>query len=235
VNNLDILIFVCTVAAVSGVTPTLLSVFTSLSASTLGKGHNNTKIWYNSLAFFSGFIGTITIIGTAFWILLDSLEYRTALYVCLGFATIAIVAAVVEIKDYFWYGRGISHKPHKKLHATLHARTSKKYGVVSSFLLGIVAVAATASNIGIVTITLACLLFTANRQPNGAWFLLIGIGLVAGSFFTLISIISKTKISAILKWKEDSKATMRLGSGLALIAASWLILLLLNHTLTVAK
>ena len=234
-SNLDILIFICTVAAVSGITPTLLGIFSSLVASTLGKGHGNARVWYTSMAFFAGFIGTITIIGTAFWVLLDSLNGNIPLYVCLGVASLAIVAAIIEIKDYFWYGRGISHKPHKRLHAVLHARTSKKYSILSAFTLGVVAVAATASNVGLVTITIASLLYVTSIEPNAAWFLLVGMCLLAGSFFTLITVVAGTKISAVLQWKEDSKAVMRLGSGLTLIATAWLILLVLSHTLTVVQ
>jgi hypothetical protein len=158
-----------------------------------------------------------------------------ALYVCLGVATLAVMAAVVEIKDYFWYGRGISHKPHKKLHTILHKHTSKKFGVLSAFSLGVIAVAATASNIGLVTITVASLLYSTGLSLNSGWFILFAMFLLIGAFSTLISVASGTKISAILQWKDESKAAMRLGSGLALVATSWLILLIISHSLTVGR
>jgi hypothetical protein len=233
VSNFDILVFICTVAAVSGVTPTLISIFTSLLASTLGRGHNNTKLWTNSLPFFTGFIGTITVIGTSFWVLLTRIDATAALYLCLGVAALAVAAAIIEIKDYFWYGRGISHKPHKRLHSALHKHTSKKFGVVSAFSLGVIAVAATASNIGLVAITTASLLYVTNLAPNVGWFVLFSMCLLVGTFATLITVVGGTKISAVLQWKEEGKAVMRLGSGLALAASAWLILLIISHTLTV--
>ncbi len=232
-SNLDILLFICTVAAVSGITPTVLSIFSSLLASTLGRGHRTTKLWVNSVAFFTGFISTIVVIGTSFWLLLTALDTTTALYLCLGVAALAVAAAIIEVKDYFWYGRGISHKPHKRLHSVLHKHTSKKFGTLSAFVLGIIAVAATASNIGLVTITAASLLYVTSLAPNAAWFVLFGMCLLIGAFFTLVTVAGDTKISAVLQWKEEGKAVMRLGSGLALVAAAWLMLLIISHTLTV--
>lgn len=234
-NTFDILVFICVIAAVSGVSPTLISIFTSLLGGTLGKGHGNAKIWYNSLSFFIGFVATIMVIGSSFWLLLDALNGHLALYVCVVVAAIAIGAAIIEIKDYFWYGRGISHKPYKRLSSALHTRTSTKFGFFSSFTLGVIAVAATASNIGLVTITAASLLYVSNAAPSVAWFVLFGIFLLAGAFFSLLALIIGTKISAIVRWKEESKAVMRLGSGLGLVAVAWLILLFISHVITVVQ
>jgi hypothetical protein len=146
---------------------------------------------------------------------------------------VAIGAAIIEIKDYFWYGRGISLKPNKRLSSAIHVRTSKRFGLFSSFSLGIIAVAATASNIGLVTLTVAGLLFMSNVGSNPGWFVLFGLLLLTGCFATLLAVLGGTKISAIIQWKEDSKSVMRLGSGFALIATAWLILLLVSHSLTV--
>lgn len=230
-STFDILLFVGVVAAVSGVSPTLLSIFTSLLAGTRGKGHDNKKVWINGLSFFAGFIATVTVIGFVFWVLLSKLDSEIAKYVSIGVVVLAIVAAIIEIKDYFWYGRGISHKPHKQLATSIHTRTTKKFGALNSFMLGIVSIAATASNIGLVTVAVACLLNVTGLTPSVEWFVFLGICLVFGSFFTLFAVAGGTKIGAILQWKEESKAVMRLGSGLALLALAWLILLLISHTL----
>lgn len=233
-NTLDILLFIGVVAAISGVSPTLISIFTSLMAGTLGKGRTNTRLWLNGIAFFAGFISIVIIIGVSFWLLLDSVSNQTAQYIAVAVSAVAIGAAIIEIKDYFWYGRGVSHKPHKRLHSLIHTRTSKRFGISSSFLLGSIAVAATASNIGLVTITVTSLLFVCGATVGISWFLLFGMCLLVGAFATLIAVTNNIKVSAVIVWKEESKAVMRLGSGLALIATAWLILLVLSHTLAVS-
>lgn len=239
----DILVYICVIAAVSGVSPTLISVFTSMLGGALGKGHTSSKIWLNSLAFFTGFVATITLLGFAFWSFLSRLctevcgQYaaQTSQYVCIGVALLAIAAAIIEIKDYFWYGQGVSHKPHKRLRSSIHKRTSKKIGFVNAFLLGIIAVAATASNIGLVTITVACLLSVSGTVVSASWFVLFGLCLLVGALFTLIAVAGGIKVSAVMQWKEESKAVMRLGSGLALLATAWLILLIISGTISVSQ
>lgn len=233
-SSFDILIFIGVIAAVSGISPTLISIFTSLIGGSLGKGHTKTKVWRNSLLFFVGFVGTIVVIGLSFWSLLNALIGPTAEYICLGLAAVAIGAAIIEIKDYFWYGRGVSHKPHKKLASALHARASKKVGVLSSFSLGIIAVAATASNIGLLTLSATGLLFMSNIPRSPEWLVFFGLLLLTGAFFTIVTVMSGTKISAVMQWKEESKGVMRLGSGLALIATAWLTLLIISHTIVVS-
>lgn len=234
-STFDILMFICVVAVVSGISPTLISIFTSLVGGSLGKGHTKTKICYNSLSFFAGFISVVVVIGSSFWLMLDALNESLALYICIAIAAVAITAAIIEIKDYFWYGRGVSHRPHRRLKSVLHSKTSKKFGFFNSFLLGIVAIGATASNLGLITITAASLFYVSKLTLSVVWFLLFGACLLIGSLATLLTVVSGTKISAILRWKEESKAVMRLGSGLALVATAWLILLLISHTLTVSQ
>jgi cytochrome c biogenesis protein CcdA len=47
----------------------------------------------------------------------------------------------------------------------------------------------------------------------------------------LIMVASGTKISAVSKWKEESKGTMRLGMGLLLVALGWILILIANGTI----
>lgn len=230
-STFDMLVFIGVVGLVSGVAPTLLSIFAALLGGSAGKGSSYGKIWGNSISFFAGFIATVTVIGTAFWVMLSRLTDQQAQFIAVVVAAIAIIAAVIEIKDYFWYGRGISHKPHKRLHTAIHTRTAKKITLFSSFALGIIAVGATASNIGLVTITIASLLAVSGIAPSPDWFIMFSACLLIGLLFVATAFTSGTKISAILNWKEESKAVMRLGSGLALLATAWLILLIISHTL----
>jgi hypothetical protein len=232
-SSFDILIYIGVIAAISGLSPTLISLFSSLLGSSLGTGHSKTRTWFAIKFFYLGFVSTVSIIGYAFWGLLAACSGKTAEYICLALATLAIAAATIEIKDYFWYGRGVSHKPHKRLKAALHSRTSKKLGLLSSFALGAIAVAATASNIGLLTLNIAGLLFLSTLDKNPFWLVFFGALLLTGVLLTALTVMSGTKISAVMQWKEESKHIMRLGSGLALIATAWLILLITSHSIVV--
>ena len=232
-NTIEILLFICVVAAVCGLSPTIFSIFTSLLAGTLGKGHSNARIWYNSLSFFVGFISTIVILGTASWYLLSSLNIQIAQYLCLLVAVLAVIAAIIDIKDFFWYGRGISHRPHKKLSQALHTRTTQKFGFFSSFCLGVITLAATSSNIGLLTISAASLFYIGNFAPNIQWLLFYGTCLIIGLFVCLLAATNGLKISILVKWQQEHKSIMRLGNGLGLMAIAWLILLLLSRTIMV--
>jgi cytochrome c biogenesis protein CcdA len=51
---------------------------------------------------------------------------------------------------------------------------------------------------------------------------------VAPLLFILGLVASGARLSAVQKWKEESKGVMRLGIGLLLIALGWLLILIAN-------
>jgi cytochrome c biogenesis protein CcdA len=66
----------------------------------------------------------------------------------------------------------------------------------------------------------------------GIWFMLLfAFCLITPLVFIYLYMARGLKISAVLKWKEESKGVMRLSIGLVHIILGWLVLLLLNGTL----
>ena len=234
-SYIDLLFFIVVLGAICGLTPSLISIFCALISSQLGRGRNNRLLGAAAVSFFLGFIATMCVIGTSFWFLLTSLSQNTANYLIIGLATTGIVAGIIEIKDYFWYGQGISHKIHRKLEAAVHKRTTKRYGLLSSFELGIVAVAASATSLGISLLLVVALLYSASTLVEFGWIFIYAVSLLLGLIGIVLTVISGVKLSAILKWKEDSKGVMRLSTGLAGIVLAWAVLLAVNHSIIVGS
>jgi len=47
----------------------------------------------------------------------------------------------------------------------------------------------------------------------------------------LIMVAGGTKVSAVAKWKEEGKGTMRLALGLMLVALGWILIMIANGTI----
>ncbi len=63
--------------------------------------------------------------------------------------------------------------------------------------------------------------------------ILLSAVLLIPSIFLLLCLAMGVKMSVLTKWKEDSKATMRLTSGLAFVLIGWVIALVANGTVRI--
>jgi uncharacterized membrane protein YqaE (UPF0057 family) len=222
-----------TIGVISGLTPNLLSVFLSLIAGSLGRGSSTKRIVVNGTLFALGFIITATVAGYAWLQVLENLSFKNTQLVTIVLALCVTGAGLLEIKDYFWYGRGISHKPHKKLSRLAHTHSIKKYGALNAIFLGIIALASSVTTVGLLLLASSSVIFLS-KPENPVWWIGFYALSVLCSVLCILFLVSRgTRVSAVLKWKEDSKPLMRLSSGLAAIALAWLLLLMINTTLVV--
>lgn len=228
-------LFLCIVVIgiLCGLTPSLVSIFTALISGSLGQGHGRNRILGNSTSFFIGFIIATVIFGTAFWLFLGVLTPLLATYIVIFVAFVTASAGLVEIKDYFWYGQGLSHRPHKHIANRIHRRTTKKYGATNSVLLGMVALGASVTNIGLGILAITSLLFVSGIAEPVSWLVGFSLALIVPLVIILLAVGEKTRVSSIIKWKEDTKGIMRLGAGITLILLAWLVLLVVNSSVAI--
>src|SRR3989344_1613220 len=143
---------------------------------------------------------------------------------------IIITAALIEIKDFFWYGQGISLMIPADKAKDIH-NLSKNVTVPGMIVLGAFVAA----------VELPCtggpyLAITLVLSQN---FNLTAILLLA--FYNLIFVLPLliilllaffgAKIQDIKMWKDMNKAYMRLAIGLLLVVLGWLLILIANGTI----
>jgi len=221
-----------TLIVVSGIllslNPFSIAVFSALLAGALGKGHPKSVFHTIAMSYLISYAALLTFFGMALVGIFSLLPYTFLLSLSLAISVISIFWGIVTIANFFWYGT-FDDVP-KSIYNVLHKYSVKKNSPGSAAYLGLIAASSSfvSNTIMILSfVTIVSLLKTGSPS----WMLLLAIILIIPLIIILISCLNGTKISTILKWKEDSKAIMRLSSGLTYILIGWIILLILNGTI----
>lgn len=131
-------------------------------------------------------------------------------------AILVFIGGVIEIKDFFWYGKGISLKIPDSVKPFLE-KVSKKGTVWAVILLGVMVALVELPCTG--GIYLAILSLMHVNKTFGAGYLLIYnlifilplVAIVLGTYFG-------TKTQSITNWTEENKKWMRLLAGIVMIS-----------------
>lgn len=133
-------------------------------------------------------------------------------------AVFAIVAGLINVKDYFWYGKGISLKiPESKTH--IIERWVKKANVPAALILGfLVSMFELPCTGGIYLAILAMLSNTVTHSQAIMYLLVYNLMFVLPLVIILLAVVFGMKAEHIENWKESKKNWMRLLMGLILLA-----------------
>lgn len=148
-------------------------------------------------------------------------------YISITVGFIVVIAGLVEIKDYFWYGKGYSLMISEK-HAETIKKKMKQLSVGTVIFLGAFVASVELPCTG--GPYLAITLLLAQNFNLTAFVLLIiyNIIFVMPLVVILALVMFGTKIQNIQAWKQNTKAAMRLAVGLILISLGWLLILIAN-------
>ena len=142
-------------------------------------------------------------------------------------AIIAIIAGLLEIKDYFWYGRGFSLQliPGSAKRLKKYAKTMNKLeekhpllSILFAAILGIFVVLVELPCTGAPYLAVLGLL-SAGDYSSGLPLLLLYNLIFILPLFVIIGLVYAGKASKNLeKWRKEHRGLMRLGVGLFLLA-----------------
>ena len=161
---------------------------------------------------------------------LSSLPLYLAEYISIAVGVLIILAGIIEIKDYFWYGRWFSLTIPAAFAKKIHNYASKTtlFGVIflGAFVSAVELPCTGAPYLAIITLLSQNFDFTA--------FLLLvfyNVIFVAPLLIILLLVAGGMKLHEIKKWKQANRPFMRLMIGLLLIALGWLLMLIANGTI----
>jgi cytochrome c biogenesis protein CcdA len=231
VLDLPTITIVLTSAAIDSINPCAIGVLILMISVILsGKKSLRKLLLYGGAYIFAIFM-TYLVAGLGLIYFLSKVPIVIAEYLSLAVGALVIFAGLLEIKDYFWYGRGMSLQiPHWAVKMIQKGAKSKKTvgGVMllGAFVAGVELPCTGAPYLAIITI----LRTNFNLQ---AFILLVVYNLifVAPLIFILMLVAMGAKLSSVKKWKEDNKGSMRLFIGLLLIGLGWLLILIANGTI----
>ncbi len=213
-------------ALIASVNPCTMSVLIMSVASLVGKGKNPRHVGLHTMLFGIGVFITYASIGTVLLFVFTMLPITIVGYIAVIVAFLICIFGLLEIKDYFWYGSGLSFKLSAKSEKKIHAWTKKHHSHIRGLLLGMYT-ALKLSHYTAILLVLAALI--ASLLANGSLYLS-----VIWAFWYVLPILFIATLAAtganphnLLSWKEQTKHTMRLSIGLLYVLLGWLVLVLL--------
>ncbi len=217
-------------AAVDSINPCAIGVLILL-VSILTAFHARKKLLTYGLAYIFAVFVTYLVAGLGLVYVFSRIPLYISEYLAIAVSAVIVFAGLVEIKDYFWYGRGftlsISPEMAKKISNYTKKLTLPGVLFLGAFVAGVELPCTGAPYLAIIALL--------SQQFNVVAFLLLvlyNIIFILPLIIILLLSYSGTRIHIIKKWKHKNRPLMRLASGVLLIFLGWLLILIANGTIT---
>lgn len=218
-------------AAIDSINPCAIGVLILMISVMFGQKKKSGRMLLYGLAYIAAIFATYLAAGLGLVYFLKTIPIVVAEYLSLGVGALVIFAGILEIKDYFWYGRGPSLQiPH------VFAQLIKKWSGSTTSLVGVMLLGAF-----VAAVELPCtgapylaIITILSVNFNFAAFVLMvlyNLVFVLPLIVILLLVAGGMKVSKAHKWKEENKGTMRLFLGLLLVGLGWLLILIANGTI----
>lgn len=213
-------------AAVDSINPCAIGVALLLVA-TLVKQDRRRDILKIGMIYVTAVYITYFVAGLGIIHFLVGLPVQIANYVTVFVALLVIIGGLLEIKDFFWYGKGESLMIPEK-YAEKIADKMNDLSTPMAVILGIFVAAVELPCTG--GPYLAILTIISQQGVN-----LVAYGMMAlyNLIFVLpliiivaLSYMGSYKVSEMKEWKHMNKARMRLAAGLLMVFLGWILLIL---------
>lgn len=220
-----IAVLILITALTSAMNPYTIGVLILLSSVIYGSGRPSRRVVGLGLIYVLTLFAASALGGVALLYLYSLLPTIAANYLTLGIGILVVCAGLVEVKDFLWYGRGLSVGMPQLTTRTIKILTKNRPGPISAVMLGVF--------VAVVCSTGASAPYFAIIATLQGHFDAASIGLLTlySGLFTfpmliiLILIANGVRVSTLMRWKEESKRTMRLSVGLLLITLGWIVIL----------
>jgi cytochrome c biogenesis protein CcdA len=218
-------------AAIDSINPCAIGVLILMVSVILGQGGSARKLLITGGAYIFAIFATYLIAGLGLIYFFSTIPIVLAEYLSIAVGALVIFAGLLEIKDFFWYGKGVSLQIPKKYADKIHDWSHSNKSIGGVMLLGAFVAAVELPCTGAPYLAIITIL----RIDFNIWafgmIVLYNIIFVMPLIVILLMVASGTKISAVSKWKEDSKGNMRLAMGLMFVALGWILILIANGTI----
>jgi cytochrome c biogenesis protein CcdA len=218
-------------AAVDSINPCAIGVILLLVA-TLIKQDRKRDILKIGAIYIAAVYVTYFVAGLGILYALTEIPTQIANYVTTFVALVVIGGGLLEVKDFFWYGKGESLMIPEQ-YAEKIADKMDNLSVAAAIVLGIFVAA----------VELPCTggpylaILTVIHQSMGTGGGLPMIALVMMAIYNLIFVmpliiimalayLGSYKVSEMKKWKHMNRAKMRMAAGLLMVFLGWILLLL---------
>lgn len=218
-------------AAIDSINPCAIGVLILMISVILGEGKNSVgkMLFYGFLYIFAIFI-TYLLAGLGLLYFLGSVPLFVTEYLSIAVGVLVILFGLVEIKDFFWYGRGFSLGIPLVFTNKIH-ELSQNISVPGVMITGAFVAGVELPCTGAPYLAIIAILSTNFNLFAFLLLILYNIIFVLPLVVILLLVAGGTKLPAVKAWKQETRGVMRLMIGLLLIGLGWLLILIANGTI----
>ena len=225
--QLPTLLTVITTAAIDAINPCAIGVLILMVSVILTSGGSRRRLLLLGLLYILSIFLVYLAAGLGLVYFFQSVPLYVAEYIAIFVGTIIVLAGLVEIKDYFWYGQGFSLAIPVRFSKMIHdyAQNITIPGVMflGAFVSAVELPCTGAPYLAIITILAQYFDFTAFLM-----LVLYNIVFVSPLIVILLLVAAGMEIQRIKLWKQEARGYMRFSIGLLLIFLGWLLILISN-------
>lgn len=220
-------------AAVDSINPCAIGVLVLLISTVISGARTKYALLKFGLAYIAAVYVTYLVAGLGLIAFFVQVPIVIAEYISIAVAFLVIAAGVVEIKDYFWYGKGfslaISPEYAKKIHGLSKNLTMPGVIFLGAFVAGVELPCTGAPYLAILTVLSQNFDFTAFLL-----LLLYNVIFVLPLLIILLLVyFGIARVQDIKRWKQGERSYMRLAAGLLLVVLGWVLILIANGVINI--
>lgn len=221
---------VVTTALIDSINPCAIGVLILLVSVMVVFKSKRELLYYGLVYIFFVFI-TYLLAGLGMLYFLSVIPLYISQYISIVVGLLIVVAGLIEIKDFFWYGKGITLSIPPEKAKQIHDMTKKVTLPAMVFLGAFVAGVELPCTGGPY---LAILTFLSQNFNFSAFILLVlyNVIFVAPLIVILFMVYFGFKIQKLKRWKQNNRVYMRLATGIILVFLGWLLILIANGVIT---
>lgn len=217
-------------AIIDSINPCAIGVLILMISAMLGKGQKRIQMLKHCFIYVFVVFLTYLSAGLGLIFIFSSVPLWLSEGISIVVGALIIVAAMIEIKDYFWYGEGfslaISSGMAKKIHNYVTHLTLPTIIFLGAFVALVELPCTGGPYLAVITIL--------SQNFNLLAFLLLllyNFIFVMPLLIIVVFVFLGKKVADVKMWKHKNRAYVRLLTGLLLIFLGWLLILIANGTL----
>ncbi len=221
---------VVTTALIDSINPCAIGVLILLISVMVAYKSKREMLFYGLVYIFFVFF-TYLLAGLGILYFLSTIPLYISEYISIVVGLLIVAAGLIEIKDFFWYGQGITLSIPPEKAKKIHDMTKKVTLPAMVFLGAFVAGVELPCTGGPY---LAILVFLSQNFNFMAflWLIVYNIIFVMPLIVMLLMVYFGTNIQILKRWKQSNRVYMRLAVGIILIFLGWLLILIANGAIT---
>ena len=229
-SELPTILTVLVTAAVDSINPCAIGVLILMISVLIGaKQSTRRMLLLGSLYVFSVLV-VYLLAGLGLLYFLSTIPLWLTEYLSISVGILIISAGILEIKDFFWYGRWFSltipGRFIEKIHLLSNRVTIPGVILLGAFVSAVELPCTGAPYLAIITLLSQYFDFTAFLL-----LLLYNLIFVGPLLLILILVAGGMKLHKIKAWKNSNRPYMRLLTGLLLVWLGWMLMLIANGTI----